>query len=83
MKNGSVALICNMPLVITNVRQIVDCLEFGRQAQHVKLAPKQNVASSGESDFHKLKEMMQDRVNDAETQRAAALEMLKLPRGLR
>lgn len=68
MKNGCVSLICNCACAISNVRQIIDALEFGRQAQHVQLNPEQNTVG-GDSEFHKLKAMM-----DAELQAAQAAQ---------
>lgn len=57
MKNGCVSLICNCACAVSNARQIVDALEFGRQAQNVALTPTQNTVG-GDSEFHKLKAMM-------------------------
>lgn len=74
MRNGCVVLICNMPLVITNARQIVDCLEFGRQAQHVSLTPTQQTVADGDSEFHRLKELMEGRVQQAQAEARAAAQ---------
>ena len=57
LMNGSVSVICATAHVVTNARQVVDCLEFGTQAQTVRLAPKQNIAK-GDSDFHKLQMLL-------------------------
>jgi len=68
IRNGCVSLICNTPQAITNIRQIVDALEFGQLTQNVKLTPTQNKVV-GDSEFHKLKAMM-----DAQLAEAQALQ---------
>ena len=45
--HGCVSIICNTSSVVTNMRQVVDALEFGQQAQVVRLNPTQNVAEGG------------------------------------
>ena len=68
IRNGCVSLICNTPQAITNIRQIVDALEFGQLTQNVQLTPTQNKVV-GDSEFHKLKAMM-----DAQLAEAQALQ---------
>ena len=75
MKNGCVSLICNCACAVSNARQIVDALEFGRQAQHVALTPTQNTVG-GDSEFHKLKAMMDAELASAQQAQYAAQDQL-------
>ena len=75
MKNGCVSLICNCACAISNSRQIIDALEFGRQAQHVALNPTQNTVG-GDSEFHKLKAMLDAELAAAQQAKYAMQDQL-------
>jgi hypothetical protein len=61
--------------IMTYAWQIVDALEFGRQAQHVTLTPTQNTVG-GDSEFHKLKAMLDAEVAAAQQAQYAVQDQL-------
>ena len=54
---------------------MVDCLEFGKQAQVVMLDPRQNVAE-GDTEFHKLRALLKA-AEDEKADLASELELLR------
>jgi hypothetical protein len=73
--HGCVSIICNTSHCVTNLRQVVDCLEFGKQAQVVMLDPRQNVAE-GDTEFHKLRALLRA-AEDEKADLASELELLR------
>lgn len=81
ISQGSISIICNVGQRVLNQRQTVDCLDFGKQAAMVKLAPpKQNVAKATDaSDIEEIRALKRQLNASRSTQAALEAEI----RGLR
>jgi tetratricopeptide (TPR) repeat protein len=77
---GSISIICNVGQRVLNQRQTVDCLDFGKQAAMVKLAPpKQNVAkATGASDVQEIRALKKQLNASRSTQAALEAEIRAL-----
>ena len=78
---GSISIICNVSQRVMNQRQTVDCLEFGKQAAMVQLAPPtQNfaTASSAASNVEEVRALKRQLNASKSTQAALEAELREL-----